>query len=644
MRLFHNGKYIFAITGVIVFSVTLYSLCYLFDNKYTTEGQQAKDGLLDMSEKVYAGNPVTFLIHGWEIYRGRLLAPEDFSNILPDEIIFVGQYGGFEGGAKENPHGCATYRLDIDLPPDPAAYTLELPEIYSAYRLYINGVAVEQFGNPSDTPDPAWYRPQTGNATVSFIARSRVQIILAVSDYSHIYSGMVYPPAFGITSAVTAMLQTRLTVRAAVCAISLVLGLFFLSIGFSMRKNRNMLLFGAVCFCFVGYTCYPIVKTIFRGGMAWYGFENLCFCLMLLLVILLRRVTGDSGNKATKRCTLFGLFVCGCSLLQSAIPSGNLLILSSYSLLISIYKWIVALFLTLTVARAAHTEKYSMTILSGILVFDCGLVMDRLLPLFEPIRFGWFLEIGGFAVVLTLGVVMGQEALWQYRDKLALESRVTEIENIIEMQRAYYPLLIERIEEARRARHDLRHHLGMAQKLLSAGKEEELKQYLDRYAVDVFSLPALTFCENHIVDVILRHFDVLARKNNIDFMVDAQIPEDIFIEDADLCSLIGNLLENALEACVYVTDEKRISFSMKRIKDSIVIVMENTFDGYVRIKGGKYISRKKTDREGIGLISVNAIAEKYGGKAEFRPDGERNIFHSEVVIAARHDRTTPWRI
>ena len=640
MRSYLNYKFILIMAGVIVFSVTLYALCYFLDNKYTAPGLQAKDGLLDLSGEALLSKPVTFLIYGWEIYRGRLLTPEELPHASPDEIVFIGQYGGFEGAVKANPHGCATYRLTLNLPPEPAAYTLELPEIYSAYRLYVDGALVEQFGNPVEPPALALYRPQTGNATVSFIAREQVQIILAVSDYSHLYSGLVYPPAFGLTAAVATQLQTRLTIRAAVGAIALALGLFFWAVGFFMRKNRKLLLFGAVCLCFVGYTCYPLVKTITRGGLAWYGLENLCFCVMLLLVMLLLSDAGGGKNWSAKLCLGFGLFVCGCSVLQAALPTGNLFLLSTYSLLIGLYKWVVALYLTLTVARTAGKDPSGGTILAGILVFDCGLVMDRLLPLFEPIRFGWFLEIGGFALVLTLGIVVGQEVLRQYRDKLALESKITGIENIIAMQRGYYPLLIERIEEARRARHDLRHHLGMAQKLLLSGDNEELKQYLDRYAGEVFNLPALTFCENHIVDVIMRHFDVLAQNYQLDFSVDAQLPEKTSLEDADLGNLISNLLENALEACLYVPTEKRISITIKQIKDQVVILVENSFDGYVRTKGGKYLSRKSPNREGLGLASIKAIAAKYGGEAVFKPDPERKLFHSEVVVVAR-PTTTP---
>ena len=84
---------------------------------------------------------IIFLIDGWEYYSGRLLSPEDFSSMppIPDEYLFIGHYGGFEAGSKNgSPHGSASYRLDIRIPEDDRSYALELPEIFSSYRLYIN--------------------------------------------------------------------------------------------------------------------------------------------------------------------------------------------------------------------------------------------------------------------------------------------------------------------------------------------------------------------------------------------------------------------------------------------------------------------------------------------------------------------------
>jgi hypothetical protein len=447
------------------------------------------------------------------------------------------------------------------------------------------------------------------------------------------YSGMVYPPAFGVPHSVTSMLQTNLTVRASVCAIGIALALFFLTVGLFMRKNRAMLLFGAVCFCFVGYVCYPVIKTIFRGGMWWYGFENFCFCAMLLLTMLLQRTVYGNKSKLSNIFIIFGIFVCAFSVLRTALPSGNLHVLTVYSLLIGLYKWVAAIFLTISVVRAVNkTTMYGFTILCGVFVFDCGLVMDRLFPLFEPIRFGWFAEIGGFAIVVTLGVVMGQEVLRQYREKLALEGKVAGVESLVEMQREYYPIILESIEATRRARHDLHHHIHVMRGLVSSGKYSELEIYLRQYSSEFFDMSPLTYCENDIVDVILRHFAALATKVSVCFNVDVDVPETLSVENADLCAVIGNLLENALEACAYVKSDKRINIIIKQIRNELVILVDNTFDGSVVAGHGTLMSRKRRKHEGVGLASVRAVAERYSGGAEFRPDVSNRVFHSEVIL------------
>ena len=618
-------------TGVIVFSVTLFLLCYRFDNKYAMIDPQPENGILVLEEEMLIRNPVVFLTQDWEIYRGRLLAPADFTaNSRPDEYVYIGQYGGFEGDSiQSSPHGCATYRLNIVLPPDPASYTLELPEIYSAYTLYINGVRTEQYGNPA----LEGYRPETGHSSVSFLAQNRVEIIVAVSDYSHMYSGMVYPPAFGVSPAVSAMIQTRLTVRTAICSIALALALLFLTMGYLMKKERSMLLFGAICFCFTGYVCYPVVKTIFRSGMWWYGFENFCFCAMLLLVIMLQRVISDDHRKLSLEIAGIGVLVCACSLLRAFLPSVGLSLIAGYSLMIGLYKWAVAFYLTSSIIRSpGQNIVYGYTLLAGIVVFDCAMVMDRLFPLFEPIRFGWFSEIGGFAIVLTLAAVVGQEALRHYREKLALEGRIAGIESLVEMQRAYYPVILESVEEARRARHDLRHHVSVIQGLVLSGNHKELESYVQEYAAGIAGLKPLVYCENHIMDVILRHFAVLTEQEGVDFRVHAGIPDTLPVDNADLCILVGNLLENALEACAYVAGEKRITVTVKQIRNNLVILVDNNFDGKITEKAGVLASRKGRNRIGKGLASIQAVATKYGGEAEYNPDQENKQFTSQVII------------
>jgi hypothetical protein len=327
------------------------------------------------------------------------------------------------------------------------------------------------------------------------------------------------------------------------------------------------------------------------------------------------------------------VLVCACSLLRAFLPSVGLNLIAGYSLMIGLYKWAVAFYLTSAIIHSAGRNIiYGYTLLAGIVVFDCAMVMDRLFPLFEPIRFGWFSEIGGFAIVLTLAAVVGQEALRHYREKLALEGRIAGIESLVEMQRAYYPVILESVEEARRARHDLRHHVNVIQGLVLSGKHKELEAYVQEYAVGIAGLKPLVYCENHIMDVILRHFAVLTDQEGVDFRVNAGIPGTLPVENADLCILIGNLLENALEACAYVAGEKRITVTIKQIRNNLVILVDNNFDGNITEKAGGLASRKGRNRIGKGLASIQAVAAKYGGEADYNPDQENKQFTSQVII------------
>ena len=146
--------------------------------------------------------------------------------------------------------------------PDPArAYALYLPEIFSAYRLYINGHLLAAMGETM----PDGYRPETGNRVVNFEAGGCVDLLLAVSDYSHLYSGIVYPPAFGNPDALSFLLNTQLVLRCLLCFVVLAVGLLSLMIGLTWGGNLPSRLFGLLCLLFIGYVGYPIWKTLTAG-------------------------------------------------------------------------------------------------------------------------------------------------------------------------------------------------------------------------------------------------------------------------------------------------------------------------------------------------------------------------------------------
>lgn len=629
-----NSLFLPLLAILLVMAVLSCFFIYRYDNKYTAQGPQALNGVLLLDEQALGSYPIIYLIHGWEFYNGRLLSPEDFTQNppLPDEYIFIGQYGGFEAGdLSSSPHGSASYRLNVIIPEKVRTYMLELPEIFSAYRIYINGKEAAGLGNP----EPSAYAPETGNRTVSFEAQNRIEILVAVSDFSHFYSGMVYPPAFGSPDSVSQLLSARLVFRSVLCSAALVIGLLAVLIGLLSGKNSTAVLYGLMCLFFVGYTCYPVIKTLTQGFYPLYAIENFSFCAMFVVIMMLQvRICGIK-NRLNRYVILFGLLVCLPALIMPfVLPYGNLGMMVFYSNMITVYKWVTAAFITVTAVWSVLKKSvYSKTLLCGILVFDCALVMDRFLPMHEPIVTGWFSELAGFVLILSVGVVIGREVAAEYAKSAIFEERARSIEKLSDMQRTYYPLLREKIEEAKAARHDIHHHLVVIGGFLENRQYDRLETYVAEYRTSVRNKEPVSYSQNDVADVLAHHYVRLAEKHGIELTLRLDIDSETKVSDADLCGLLSNLLENAAEACMRQTSGRRfISLSVVHKKSAIAVHMENS-GGDVMQSASGFLSSKGKGRKGYGLDSVKAIAGKYAGAAEFRYDEAAQVFISTVLLS-----------
>lgn len=166
-----------------------------FDNKYTNSAPQAINGALYVSEKDWTTAPIRYLRDGWRYYSGRLLTPESLALQGDDyRYVSIGENTDFAmGDPRRSPHGSVSYAMTLYLPEEEHTYTIEFPEIYSAYRLYINNELQLQMGDP----DVNAYHDRTQCRVIPFVASGKTTLLLAVSDYSWVYSGLVYPPAFG---------------------------------------------------------------------------------------------------------------------------------------------------------------------------------------------------------------------------------------------------------------------------------------------------------------------------------------------------------------------------------------------------------------------------------------------------------------
>ena len=191
--------------------------------------------------------------------------------------------------------------------------------------------------------------------------------------------------------------------------------------------------------------------------------------------------------------------------------------------------------------------------------------------------------------------------------------RLQQENQLLSMQQQRYESLKAAIEETRQARHDLRHQLCQLAALAEEGNLEKIKAYLSDAVSRIPSLE-LHFCENRAADGVVGYYCALAKREQIPFSVRLDLPECLPVDEIDLCLVLSNLLENALEASLHTAPaRRRIELTAYLHGNSLALIqVENTYDGVIREKDGVFLSSKRKG-DGVGLQSVRHIAEKSCG-------------------------------
>ncbi len=235
--------------------------------------------------------------------------------------------------------------------------------------------------------------------------------------------------------------------------------------------------------------------------------------------------------------------------------------------------------------------------------------------------------IGAAAVILTaiIAAILTKKYIRYFTDKRIAEyqndlitKHCEEVQNIYKTMRGW--------------RHDYKNHIQVMRASLEMGNLTELGNYLGELSVDLNTVDTVIKTGNVMADAILNSKLALCKARSIPYEVTASIPEDCRVNDVDLCVIIGNLLDNAMEACDRIEDQTQrfIRVYIGIFKSQLYINITNSMVG-TPDKRGKVYKSSKGENHGFGLMRVDRIADKYDGfvNRQF----EDGVFGTEIMIA-----------
>lgn len=257
-----------------------------------------------------------------------------------------------------------------------------------------------------------------------------------------------------------------------------------------------------------------------------------------------------------------------------------------------------------------------------------------------PVDDNYLLANGLKLLVLLCAFITYSQTIWAISNaaKAAKEMETqVQIAHQLDLQRTRAEDLESHNEEMKHIRHDHRQHVQVLKGLLEKNNVQQALIYLDEYEGSISEIRE-PLCGNLVADALCRRYEILARQAGINTSIDVVLPSDTGIVGSDLAVILGNLWENAVAAAIDAEAEYRyIGLKIKTIDEQIMIRMENGYNGIIYQENERFLSSKpdRNKTEGVGLASIQAMAAKYGGLADFTYTA--NTFTASILLYIRNN-------
>lgn len=607
----------------LLFSILFSHLPLLYTMFYhpLTGAPTASEGSMDLSGR--SASKAILLDGKWEFYWSRLIAGQAKTLEKPDLMIRVPDYWSKYqlGGSYLPVDGYASYRLTLRGLSDSSPVTVYLPDFGSAYRVTIDGRLASESGRVSKDITKVYTTPKAKLYPVVLSSSATHTIVVEVATTR--FSGLYMAPVLKEYNSAVGENEARNNLRLILFGTALFSFLILAAVYvLSFRQNRRspwMPVLGLMVLLRIMLTTefFSTWQSTVFGGMSYETTNALMFFVTFALIYLLVFLTQEFFDVAFSRREKWGFLIYYASLylLYLFIPRGVYNRYFTVLVPLAAFALMIYAFFKIYLHRR-HMPKYGLLLYWGVvlaitgLIIDCYYINGSLYINLSPallILFSVFLMILSFTYILRVADLYNQFAVSASRLELAKSQ--------IDMQKEYYNALSGQMNEIRAVRHEQRHFAGVIERLLGEGKEEELRNFLSEYVQMTDTEPLPVFCENVVANSILGYYSLQAKTRGVPLRCACAIPKQLPVSDGDLCIVLGNALENAIEACEKLPDQARrfVSIETRALGGQLLIKIENSYNGRLDAKENGFVSTKTGKFHGIGLNNIRKVVEACGG-------------------------------
>lgn len=216
----------------------------------------------------------------------------------------------------------------------------------------------------------------------------------------------------------------------------------------------------------------------------------------------------------------------------------------------------------------------------------------------------------GMCLINFISIFIFEKILSESDNEMKLKLQIQQYE----MQYKYIDEINQATKVLSGLRHDMANHLGNIKGLLDYDEIDKLKEYVYSISEEMKTADEIVVTNRPAISALLNRKYRICKEENIKLNLHTSMNSVIDIDDVDICIILGNLLDNAIEACKKVSKDKYINANIEVKGNYLLIDIINKTDGVVIQKDGELLTTKKDKKlHGIGFKNIRSIVEKYNG-------------------------------